>query len=361
MPLEELDYMRRKLLRPRLNLFPLCLFAVLSISLILKFRKHNSSLWSNLSAHPPSVQLVLAATRGTELGWARQLKVRNLEVIPYIADDPSAPYHPPENKGNEAMVYLTYLYAFYDKLPDISIFAHGDDRSWHVDSALESSTAYAIEHLDLNEILQRQYVNLRVSWENACPNWINTSVTGSSPQYKPHLKAEEQFMKQAFLENFPGDPVPQILSQPCCSQFAVTKEVIRSIPRSQFQLQINWLRAVGLGSEISGRVWEHLWQWMFLKKAIDCPVEYKALCRYYHICFEGEQDLGNWKEHDASMDHLIKQKEEILEGGNPLRNAGLKKLDQQIKEYNDHLELWKQKAIERGKSEKKRIEIAGDL
>jgi hypothetical protein len=41
---------------------------------------------------------------------------------------------------------------------------------------LEYSTAYAIEHLDLDEVRRRQYMNLRISWLRACPNWINTSV-----------------------------------------------------------------------------------------------------------------------------------------------------------------------------------------
>lgn len=329
MLLDELDdgyevlRIMRHTLRRRLNLLPLCLFAALSILLILEYCNSNSGLWSSQSAHPPSVHLVLAATRHTELGWTRQLKVQNLEVIPYIADDPSAPYHPPANRGNEAMMYLTYLYEFYDKLPDIMIFTHGGDWSWHVDGVLEYSTAYAIEHLDLNEILQRQYVNLRVSWKYACPDWINTSVTVFSPQFNPGMKAEEQFMKQAFLDNFPGDPVPQILSQPCCSQFAATREAIRSIPCSQYKLHMDWLQDTLLESAISGRVWEHFWQWMFLKKAIDCPVEYKALCRYYHICFEGEEDWGNWKEHDASWYHLMEHKKAMLANGiQPGNNLG---------------------------------------
>jgi hypothetical protein len=74
------------------------------------------------------------------------------------------------------MMYLTYLYEFYDKLPDISIFTHGSDWFWHIDGVLEYSTAYAIEHLDLDEVRRRQYMNLRISWLRACPNWINTSV-----------------------------------------------------------------------------------------------------------------------------------------------------------------------------------------
>jgi hypothetical protein len=57
------------------------------------------------------------------------------------------------------MMYLTYLYEFYDKLPDISIFTHGLDWPWHIDGALEYGTAYAIEHLDLDEVRRRQYMN----------------------------------------------------------------------------------------------------------------------------------------------------------------------------------------------------------
>jgi Protein of unknown function (DUF3431) len=309
----------------------------------------------------PSIHHVLAAASWDDLEWSKHIRVPNLQPIPYIADDPTAKYHPPVNRGNEAMVYLTYLYEFYDHLPDISIFTHGSDWSWHVDGVLGYSTAYAIENLDLDELRRRQYMNLRISWLRACPNWINTSVTIWSEGFDAKLRPEERFMKKAFKDNFPDDPVPQILSQPCCSQFAVTKEAIRSVPKWQYKMQMEWLRSTRLESEVSGRVWEHLWQWLFIKKAIDCPAEHKALCRAYHICFEDAEDWAKWQELEIEKAEIVLHRSAMVVNGVQPENAAVVELDKQIREYDENLQPWRQKAIDRGRSREKRMKIAGDL
>jgi hypothetical protein len=349
------------MIRRRHDLLALCLFGAITILLLHEFCKGLTRLWNFQSTSTPSVHLVLAAVKDADLEWTSHLKVPNLQVIPYIANDPNAKYHPPANRGNEAMMYLTYFYEFYNKLPDISILTHGADWAWHIDGALEYRTAYAIEHLDLKEVLRRKYLNLRVSWNWGCPTWINTSVTVTSPEYCPDLKAEEPFMKEAFKQNFPKDNVPPILSQPCCSQFAVTKEAIRSVPREQYKLQMDWLRDAPFESEISGRIWEHFWQWSFLRKAVDCPAEHKALCRAYHICFESEEDWWSWKEHEASRRSLLERRATMLANSIQPGDKEMVKLERQIKDYADHLEPMRQKAIDRGKSVKQRMEIAGDL
>jgi hypothetical protein len=71
------------------------------------------------------------------------------------------------------------------------IFTHESNRCLHIDGALEYSTAYAIEHLDLDEFRRQQYVNQRVSWLRACPNWINTSITLWSGDFDPKLRPED--------------------------------------------------------------------------------------------------------------------------------------------------------------------------
>jgi hypothetical protein len=79
----------------------------------------------------PSVNLVVASTLAQDYSWTSKLKIPHLRIIPIIADDPTATFHPPLNKGREAMMYVTYMYQFYDTLPDISIFIHGDDEAWY--------------------------------------------------------------------------------------------------------------------------------------------------------------------------------------------------------------------------------------
>ncbi|KAF8852022.1 hypothetical protein BDZ45DRAFT_630917, partial [Acephala macrosclerotiorum] len=199
--------------------------------------------------------------------------IPNLTVIPYIADDPNAAYHPPVNKGNEAISYLTYLYDFYDQLvrnfslSHIFIFAGL--------GSFKHSSKHALNKLDLKEVGERGYLNPRTSWENARPVWINTSK----------LREEESFIRGAIQEIFPGREAPEGLASPCCSQFAITKDRIRSIPGKRYKAAIDWLLNTELESKISGRVWKHLGHWLFLGKDVNCPSEWRALCVWYHICF----------------------------------------------------------------------------
>jgi Protein of unknown function (DUF3431) len=354
----------RRTLRRRRNVLVLFTLAAVSTFLFLEFSNELSAYWNCYAGHSslaPKVHLVPAAITWNDLKWTERLNIPNLEVIPYIADNPRAKHHPPTNRGNEAMLYLTYLYEFYDELPDITIFTHGSDWSWHIDGALQYSTAYAIEHLDLNEVRRRKYVNMRVSWLRACPNWINTSVTIWSEGFDQKLRPEERFMKSAFQENFPNDPVPPILSQPCCSQFAVTKEAIRSNPRSQYKMQMDWLQNTRLESEVSGRVWEHMWQYLFTKKPIDCPAEHKALCKRYHICFEGQDDWDKWKTLEAKKFKIADHRNALLMNGIQPTSEVVTTLDEEIQEYDKKLQPWKEKAVERGRILQNRIDIAGDV
>jgi hypothetical protein len=305
----------------------------------------------------PSVYVVLATTSSQSFEWTANLTIPNLKIVPYIADDKNATFHPDENKGNEAMMYLTYFFDFYDDLPDISIFTHGQNDAWHVEEILNGSTLYALNMLDLDEVLERKYVNLRVSWDNACPNWINTTINENSPEYNPDLKSEEPFMKMSFEQLFPNTTVPEILSQPCCSQFAVTKEVIRAVPRERYQAWIAWLQETWLPNEISGRVWEHLWQYIFLEKAVDCPDERKALCSTYHICFETEEDWEDWKNLGRSKADFNGNKSLELENGISPGAQVILEVDQKIEDLTGKMFPLKQKAIKLGSSEKVRRQL----
>lgn len=75
-------------------------------------------------------------------------------------------------------------------------------------------------------------------------------------------------MREAFRANFNLYTTPEILATPCCSQIAVTRERIRSVPREQYARHIGWLMETGLKDSISGRTWEHMWQYLFLEKAM---------------------------------------------------------------------------------------------
>ncbi len=311
---------------------------------------------AHAGALSPTVHLVIASTAAENISWAYKLKVPNLQVIHYVADDRSAQYHPPANRGHEAMIYHSYFYDFYDKLPDIAIMTHAQDISWHMESLLSESVSFAISHLDLLEVKERGYANLRVSWENACPDWINTTISDRNS-----LKLEERYTREAFLANFGSTSesqvdVPEILAQPCCSQFAVTRETITSVPREQYRHFIHWLETAAMNDAILGRTWEHMFQWLFAKKAVDCPVEWKAYCTMYHICFGSRSEYEEYMDLDSTRAELI----DIFDVGiakaawHWVTGLNTQDLKREIGELSQRIKVLRQAAMDRGADEANR-------
>src|SRR3569833_1925652 len=72
---------------------------------------------------PPSRSLVVASLKRENTQWI-QRHFPYLNAFVYVVDDPHAHLATPKNKGNEAMVYLTYIIDYYEALPDVSIFVH---------------------------------------------------------------------------------------------------------------------------------------------------------------------------------------------------------------------------------------------
>lgn len=68
-------------------------------------------------------------------------------------------------------------------------------------------------------------------------------------------------MQDSFRANFDVYDIPEFLASPCCSQVVVVKEIIRAVPRAQYNRHIEWLLKTDLKDEISGRVWEHMWHY----------------------------------------------------------------------------------------------------
>jgi hypothetical protein len=67
--------------------------------------KQTSGVYRISKGPPPSVNLVVVATSKENYGWVKDLKVPGIVVVPYIADNTSAPYHTKKNKGHEAIMY----------------------------------------------------------------------------------------------------------------------------------------------------------------------------------------------------------------------------------------------------------------
>lgn len=273
------------------------------------------------SAFPYSRTIVVPRMRDDDLSWMQaQLSdilepAGNYTLLQYVVDDPEAEYHTPENKGHEVMAYLTYMIDWYDKFPDISVFVHGRDTEWHNNNLLNESSSVMLHNLNLDKVARDGYVNLRCQWDPGCPD-----------QIRPHTaeidygKLEEIFFMEAWKDLFQTEDVPEVFAQPCCSQFAVTRERLRQVPKKQYIRLREWLLNTYMEDHDSGRIFEYTWQYLFNHNSpVFCPDPRVCHCELYSVCFPNpdgyeeffdlrlsmkchEEDLKDWRQQAADWE-----------------------------------------------------------
>lgn len=252
------------------------------------------------------VTLVFATMAGDNNSWVDDelgdMYESGLGTAFYVTNDLSAPHHTPANKGHEAMAYLTYMIDSYDSLPPISIFLHAHPKAWHDNYLLDMSTPLMIRNLNFEKVNKEGYMNLRCHWNPGCPSGLNPMATEFDPD-----KKEELEVKGAWAELFPFDALPEKLAQPCCSQFAVTRERIRNLPRERYVHFRDWLLKTDLEDYISGRLFEYFWQYMLNSSPVYCPDPRICFCDGYNICFENASDYEKYFELATEAQKLDKQ------------------------------------------------------
>lgn len=325
--------------------------------------------------------LVLASTKEEDTTWV-QTELADLlaphgqlSTAIYVVNDKTAPLHPPKNKGHEVMVYLSYIIDFYDELPDVSIFMHAHRFAWHNNELLDTDAAEMIRRLGSEHVTRLGYMNLRCHWDPGCPAWLHPA------SLKPDTsKKEEVILAEAWSQLFPLDPIPTVLAQPCCAQFAVSRDRILSIPKQRFVYLRDWIHRTELSDYLSGRVFEYVWQFIFSGSPTHCPAMNACYCDGYGVCFGGyegfndffrlryemnefKEELQEWWRKSDEIERLRKHKPggklpedaqvDFPEHG---RDAWLEK---RIGEMHSELERRKEAAIERGRDPAKRAEEGG--
>ncbi|KJY01384.1 hypothetical protein TI39_contig293g00012 [Zymoseptoria brevis] len=261
-----------------------------------------------------------------ELGDLLKNKTQ-LDTAIYVADDPSAKFHVPENKGNEAMVWLTWMIDMYDNLPEVTIFMHGHPAAWHNNFILEMSSSQMVRHLNLEKVKRDGYVSLRCHWHPGCPTHIHLNETVEDPN-----KPEEVQVREAWKELWPSEPIPEVLSTPCCSQFAVSRDQIRVTPRERYIEIRTWLRESEHPSFIVGRIFEYIWHVIMNNGSlIFCPDPRICYCEVYDVCMSPDEYTEYFEIGEAwrSVTHELRLwKEWYEESGN---------VDEQPGEYADQV------------------------
>lgn len=254
---------------------------------------------SKQSLHPAPIYsraLVIARLAQDDVNWTKQHFVGDpqLSIVDYVVDDPEAVFSIPSNKGNEAMPYLSYIIDRYDRaiddehaLPDISIFVHAHQYSWHNNDLLEGNAALMVARLSSEKVLRDGYFNMRCAHDPGCS--VKLEPFRSSKDYDFVARPQEPFLIKAWQELFKGEEVPQALAQPCCSQFALSRERIRSIPLKRYVELRKWILDSDLESSITGRIFEYVWQYLWVGKHEHCLVEHLCYCEGFGVCFDGAQ------------------------------------------------------------------------
>ena len=233
--------------------------------------------------------LKIAKTKKEDIGCILE-KLPQQDRAGYDADDPTAPLHPPKNKGHEVMIYLSWIIDNYDNLPDVAIFMHAHQLSWHNDMLLGNDAHEMITRLSRPRVWREGFVNMKCTWQPGCPDWMHPGVTEQDKG-----KQEEVLLAKSWSELFPLDEIPSVLAQPCCAQFALSRERIQAKPLAQYVWYRDWVFNTQLPDYLSGRIFEYIWQFIFTGQNIYCPKEHICFCDQYSVCFGGEEEYDNFK------------------------------------------------------------------
>ncbi|CAI7663247.1 unnamed protein product [Penicillium crustosum] len=231
--------------------------------------------------------MVVTRTKEEDTSWIAE-ELPDWDHAIYVADDPTAPLHPPKNKGHEVMIYLTYIVDHYDQLPDVAVFMHSHQFAWHNDNLFAGDAAQLLRRLNLNRVIREGYMNTRCGFGPGCPAWMHPGALEADES-----KQEEIMLARAWGELFPDQEIPSVLAQPCCAQFALSRDRIRSIPRAR--------------DYITGRIWEYLWQFIFTGEAVLCVEESVCLCDGYGFCFGGSEEWNNYREAETKKNEIQRE------------------------------------------------------
>ncbi|TVY22193.1 hypothetical protein LHYA1_G008996 [Lachnellula hyalina] len=257
------------------------LLLALFVSLIFHWtsRPSSPSFKKPINPHPHlSKALVIASTTSSNLTWLTPaLQSSHWTPHIYTTDSPSAELTVPVNKGNEAMVYLTYIIDNYDTLPDIIFFHHDHAQTWHQ----QFSSAYELAHLNPLSVQKHGYLSPRCL--PGCENVIQLSGD-VAPLHDLKGSPRDVQISSVLREFWSEDgELPEKIAAPCCAQFAVTREAVRRRGVETWRALREWLVKTDLDSRSSGRVLEYTWHLWFGMEAVHCPAEEQCLCDVFGV------------------------------------------------------------------------------
>ncbi|KAK3315989.1 hypothetical protein B0H66DRAFT_534252 [Apodospora peruviana] len=292
-------------------------FIILRISLALALAYLILQQWlhffpySQRNTSPPpkheiSETLVVACAQDDDMSWlaGHFPSIKNV-----------TPSH--SSKGNEVLAYLQYIVDNYDSLSDITIFIHNHDAAWHNNALplFSKRMSRMLARLDRSFVLEGGYFNLRCDREPGCHPAPRLNFT--QPFDRNEEDRELDAMRLVWQELHPDDELPDVLAQPCCSQFAASRERIKAVPLARWVHFRDWVLQTEMKSWLLGRVWEYTWQFVLSRDhgAVWCPSEADCYCYGYGVCF-GSSEWEELKAMEKEVDQLKQEYMALLARGN---------------------------------------------
>ncbi|RFU27535.1 hypothetical protein B7463_g8805, partial [Scytalidium lignicola] len=289
------------------------------------------------SSKPALVVARVAADNDTK--WLDRLANKYHFCI-YTADAPldktTTSLQVPENRGHEAMAYLTFLIDNYNRIPSAgAVFVHGSRWSWHNDSP-DYDNVNLLAALNISSALAPWgYHNLRCDWSaSTCPTsevaqgsfeksfsamlepWNQRAVSDAAlPHALTALFDDSELLTQG---SGPQLGRNDVLRSQCCAQFVVSRESIWRHSRQEYIALRQWLldgskqragrrppsnsNAAPQDDRIAGRILSYVWHILFLQtgyqvtasttehidldrlNVLACPSAAECYCRLYGRC-----------------------------------------------------------------------------
>lgn len=180
------------------------------------------------------------------------------------------------NVGAEAESYLRYIVDNYNNLPDVMVFIHGHETSWHNKGTIlqvleEMGDLQAYTYKSLNNSCW----NLHLMSSNITSDDIEKHKAYKNMAYKvgsyvylhTHHQIVEKYLDQfKYLHNLSPDEVAKIsfTMSRSSAQFVVNSEMIKRLPHEYWKELL--YRMYILGSKDDGKsvayLFEHSWFWI---------------------------------------------------------------------------------------------------
>ncbi len=313
------------------------------------------------SSQPYTRTLVIARTLNEPISWLTEdydlTHDPHLTLSIYTVDDEKSNPSVPTNKGHEVMPYLTQIITNYANLTDVTLFMHAHRWTWHNNDLLNSDAKLMVQSLSSEKVVRDGYMNLRCHLDPGCPDHIHPS-SPSDGEFDQLNRPEEAIVGRAWLELFPEEKEkgpPTVLSQPCCAQFALSKERIRAVPLKKYVFFREWLLNTTLEDRLSGRVWEYVWHYIFTGVHEFCPEEHVCYCDGYGLCFGGKPEFEYWFSVREKWRKMLRERDGLAEGEAEIRD----KITSQMDVLQGEMDRLKASALERGKRPKNRATEVG--